>query len=256
MDTAAADLAPEFTSLEGRRVLITGGTTGIGRATAKLLVSQGAKVFTFGRHVKELDDALKDISAVGEIGGMIADAARREDVDRVFREAEANLGGIDVLIDNAAVSAEGLVEESEEAWRYAVEANLVGYLAFAKRAAEHMIKNGGGDIVLIGSMSAEHRGKHSSVYVATKTALQGFADSFRRELSEQNVKVTLIEPGLTGSDMVEGTPSEQRRKIARGQMLRAEDIAEAVRFVLMQPPRSMVLTLQIGEMHREKDEKD
>lgn len=251
--TALTSLHTEAPSLQGKRVLITGGTTGIGRAIARLLASEGAAIFTFGRHEQELEDALQDISTIGgEPAGMIADAAKREDVDRVFAEADRMLGGIDVLIDNAAVSAEGLSDESEDDWRYAVETNLVGYLAFARGAAARMKKQGGGHIILIGSMSAEYRSPGSSVYVATKTALQGFAMAFRQEVSKHNIKVTLLEPGLVGSDMVESTPSAQRKKITSAHMLRAEDIAVGVHYVLTQPKRCVVMGLQIGELHREE----
>lgn len=252
--TALTSLHTEALSLKGKRVLITGGTTGIGRAIARLLASEGAAIFTFGRHERELEDALKDISAVGgEPSGMVADASKKEDVESVFAESDRLLGGVDVLIANAAVGAEGLADESDEDWRYAVETNLVGYLAFARGAALRMKKQGGGHIVLIGSMSAEYRGKNSSVYVATKSALQGFAMSFRPEMAPHNIKVTLIEPGLVGSDMVEATPSAQRKKIDSGRMLRAEDIAVAVQYALTQPKRCVVMSMQIGELHRNKD---
>lgn len=251
--TAMTSLHTEAPSLQGKRVLITGGTTGIGRAIARLLASEGAAIFTFGRHEKELSDALKDISAAGgDPSGMVADAAQREDVESVFKETDRLLGGVDVLIANAAIGAEGLMDESEDEWRYAVETNLVGYLAFARGAALRMKKQGG-HIVLIGSMSAEYRGKNSSVYVATKSALQGFAMSFRREMAPHNIKVTLIEPGLVGSDMIDAPPSTQRRKIESGHMLRAEDIAVAVHYVLSQPKRCVVMSMQIGELHRDKD---
>lgn len=229
MDGNLSSIHTATTSLKDRRVLITGGTTGIGRAIARLLASEGARIFTFGRHDRELDDALNDIAEVGEASGMVADAAKREDVEKVFAEADRVLGGLDVLIDNAAVSAEGL--ESDDDWRYAVETNLIGYLAFARGAAERM-KKGGGDIILIGSMTAEYRGKDSSVYVATKSALQGFAMSFRREVSPHNIKVTLIEPGAVGSDMQDMPPSKQRARIKSGHMLRAEDIAVATHYAL------------------------
>lgn len=252
--TVMTSLHTEAPSLRGKRVLITGGTTGIGRAIARLLASEGAAIFTFGRHERELEDALKDISAVGgEPSGMVADASKREDVALVFQEADRLLGGVDVLIANAAVAAEALESESEDDWRYAVETNFVGYLAFARGAVLRMKEQGGGHIVLIGSMSAEYRGKDSSVYVATKSALQGFAMSFRKEVSAHGVKVTLIEPGLVGSDMIDATPSAQRKKIERGHMLRAEDIAVAVHYALTQPKRCVVMSMQIGELHRDKD---
>src|SRR5688572_20369258 len=99
----------DLTQIADKRVLITGGTTGIGRATALLLAAKGAHVLIFGRHEKELSDAMRDLREAGRnVHGMTADAARIEDVRRVFKEVDAKLGRIDVLINNAALGAEGL----------------------------------------------------------------------------------------------------------------------------------------------------
>jgi NADP-dependent 3-hydroxy acid dehydrogenase YdfG len=102
-----------------------------------------------------------------------------------------------------------------------------------------------GHIIIIGSMSAERKGKSSSVYVATKSGLRGFAESFHREVRERGIKVTLIEPGRTGSDMIEDPPEVQREKIGRREMLRAEDVAVAVHYVVTQPFRCDVTFMQI-----------
>ncbi|HET7717443.1 MAG TPA: SDR family oxidoreductase, partial [Bauldia sp.] len=151
----------------------------------------------------------------------------------------------DIFIDNAGVSGEGIAEMAEDDWRYVVETNLVGAMATADRAAQWMAERRTGHIVIIGSMSAERKGKSSSVYVATKSGLRGFAESFHREVREKGIKVTLIEPGSTGSDMVEATPEEQREKIARHEMLRAEDVAVAVHYAVTQPARCDVTFMQI-----------
>jgi NADP-dependent 3-hydroxy acid dehydrogenase YdfG len=233
-------------AMEGKTVLVTGGTTGIGRAIALELARAGAKVLIFGRHKAELDDAMAALEdTIGEAEGMIADQSKPEDVQKVFAKAKA-MGGLSAVIANAGISAEGLADISDKEWRYALETNLLGYLDVAKRAAE-AFEGKKGDIILIGSVSADNRSKGTSVYTATKAGIQGFADSFRKEMGEKNVRVSLIEPGSVGSDMQECSPEEQRKKIAKAEMLKAEDIAELVTFILTRPERCTISSVRIEE---------
>jgi NADP-dependent 3-hydroxy acid dehydrogenase YdfG len=107
----------------------------------------------------------------------------------------------------------------------------------------------GGHIVNIGSIAAEHFTEGESLYVAAKSAIRGFSQSLRKELSEQGIKVSLIEPGLVGTEILrrtpEGDPDTQRREQERGAMLKPEDIAVAVHYVLTQPDRCTISLLQI-----------
>ncbi len=167
--------------VKGKRVLITGGTTGIGRATAKLLVELGARVIIFGRHQEELCDALDDIEKSGEIYGLTADVANFSDVQKVFEAVDNKLGGIDVLVNNAALAAESVLSMEYEDWKYVVDTNLAGYMLCAKEAAERMETAGEGHIVSIGSLSAKVREEDSDVYVATKAGIRGFLESFRKK---------------------------------------------------------------------------
>jgi NADP-dependent 3-hydroxy acid dehydrogenase YdfG len=232
--------------LDGKRILITGGTTGIGRAIALLLSSYGARIVTFGRHQEPLDETLKAIrEAGGQADGFLADSASAEDIQRVFQEADAKLGGLDVLIDCAALAADSLGEMDDSDWRYVIETNLVGYLATTKEALRRMQPQKKGHIVLVGSMSADVREAGSSVYVATKSAIQGFAESLRKEVNGDGIKVSLVEPGAVGSDMQETTSEEERDKQQKGEMLRAEDIAVCVHYILTQPLRCDVVSVQI-----------
>lgn len=236
----------EVSEIRGKTVLVSGGTTGIGRAIAGLLAAEGARTFIFGRHDAELRDALKSIrEAGGEAEGLTADVAKPAGVDALFEAARRSFGTLDIYVDNAGISGEGIGDMPDPDWRYVVETNLVGAMATADKAAEWMAERGSGHIVIIGSMSAERKGKSSSVYVATKSGLRGFAESFHREVREKGIKVTLIEPGLTGSDMIDDPPEVQREKIGRAEMLRAEDIAVAVHYVVSQPERCDVTFLQI-----------
>ncbi len=241
-----AELAFEPQSVAGKAVVVTGGTTGIGRATARLLVARGARVLIFGRHERELNEALEDIRGTGgEVHGLTADQSRLEDVQRVFEEADRRLGGLDILINNAAISPESILDAEHDELRYAIETNLLGPIACTREAVRRMQTRGEGHIVNVGSMSADQREEDNSVYVATKAALQGFSESLRKTVNPGGIKVTLIEPGKVATDMVEMPDEEKRQKEEELEMLRPEDIAECVHFCLIQPKRCDVVGVQI-----------
>jgi NADP-dependent 3-hydroxy acid dehydrogenase YdfG len=231
--------------LAGKAVVVSGGTTGIGRVTALLLATKGAKVLVFGRHEKELRDALNDLERAGEACGIVADQARHEDVLKVFATAYEVFGGVDILINNAAIAAESVLQTDHDQILYAIQTNLVGCLDCSKEAVARMKKKGGGHIVNIGSLSADLRESGEDLYVATKSALQGFTEALRKSVNQDGIKVTLIEPGLVGSDMIEMPVEKQRDKQEKLEMLQAEDIARAVHYCLTQPRRCEVITMQI-----------
>lgn len=230
--------------LRGRRVLVTGGTTGIGRAIARLLASEGARVFVGGRDPRHLKDALAAIAPLGKAAGIAVDLGGRNGVKKFFDAGEKALGGIDAAVVNAAVAAGGLTEEDEPDLRYAIATDFTAYLLSAREAAARI--GGKGDICLIGSMSTYALGPHSTVYAGIKYGIQGFAVALRRELGPKGVRVSLIEPSLTGSNMPDIPEAEQRARIARDEMLRAEDIAVGVHYVLTQPWRTVVQRLDIA----------
>lgn len=235
----------ETLHLEGKSVIITGGTTGIGRATAILLAAKGANLLIFGRGQNELDDALNDIRKAGNVVGLTADTTKKEDILRVFQAADKELGGLDILIDNAALGADTVAETSLDDQEYIVKTNLLGYMEVAHEAVVRMKQKGEGHIVIIGSMSAVTREAGSSVYVATKSGIEGFASALRKEVNEMGIKVTLIEPGEVGTNMNELPPEQQRQKQAELKQLKAEDIADAVYYALTRPKRVDVVELRI-----------
>lgn len=234
-------------SVAGKGVVISGGTTGIGRATAVLLASQGAQVLIFGRNDEHLADALRDIEAAGGQGfGLVADQTVPQDIKRVFSEADRKLSRLDILINNAAISGDNFVEKGEyEDWQYVVQDNVMGYIACSREALDRMRPNKAGHIVNIGSLSAKTRGKDDPIYAATKAAVQAFSESLRKQVNEDGIKVSLIEPGQVGTDMQDSSPAEQRKEEAASKMLKAEDIAWCVHYCLTQPARCDVISVQI-----------
>ncbi|MGF7151963.1 NADP-dependent 3-hydroxy acid dehydrogenase YdfG [Sphingomonas zeicaulis] len=235
----------EHTDLSGKRILLTGGTTGIGRATLELLASEGARILTFGRDEEALADTLTGTSGGAAVVGITADAATVEGIEHVFQAVDAKLGGIDILIACAALGADPIDQMAEGDWRYVVETNLVGYLACAKAAIERMEAQGGGHLLFVGSISTEIKAVGESVYSATKAGIQAFAETLRKEVADRNIRVSVVQPGSVDTDMQECSAEEKRAARSRHEMLQAEEVAEAIRFILTRSPACDIVNLRI-----------
>ncbi|EIZ79859.1 short-chain dehydrogenase/reductase SDR [Novosphingobium sp. Rr 2-17] len=243
--TDVSDAHTERPPLKGRKAIITGGTTGIGRAIAVLLASEGVEVFICGRSLEHLEDALARIREVGSGDGISVDLADPTELDRFFQVAKDKLGQPDIVVINAAVPAEALSDMTADEVRYAIAVDFTAYL-LAAHAAQDMLADRG-DIVLIGSMSAHVLGPGSTVYAGMKAGIAGFSEALRRELGPKGIKVSLVEPGKTGADFqYPDIPAEKQREMIREEtMLRAEDIAVGVHYLLTQPRRAVVQQLTI-----------
>lgn len=249
----AGDAHTDQPPLQGRKAIITGGTTGIGRAIAVLLASEGVKVFICGRTPEHLNDALERIAEVGEGSGVAVDLAIPDDLKSFFTAATDYLGNPDIVIVNAAIPASGLAEMSEEDLRYAVATDFTAYLVSA-HAGQALLKDKG-DIVLIGSISAHILGPGASVYAGMKAGIAGFAEALRKELGQKGIKVALIEPGKTGADFqYPDIPADKQRDMIHEEtMLRAEDIAVGVHYVLTQPRRAVVQQVTIAPRMQDQE---
>jgi NAD(P)-dependent dehydrogenase (short-subunit alcohol dehydrogenase family) len=247
-----ADAHTEQPKLAGRKAIITGGSTGIGRAIAVLLASEGAEVFICGRNSQHLDDGLARIREVGKGEGIALDLAEEGAPERFVEEAKKRLGGIDVAIINAAIGGGELTEIGSEKLHYVVATDFTAYLASAHAAAEALGDKG--DMILIGSTSAHSLGAGDAIYAGIKAGVAGFSEALAKELGPKGIKVSLVEPGSTGSDMQyeEFSAEEQAEEIEAERMLRAEDIAVACCFVLTQPRRAIVQQLTMVPRIREE----
>ncbi|GAA4904708.1 SDR family oxidoreductase [Mucilaginibacter defluvii] len=235
-----------LTSLKEKNIIITGGTTGIGRATALLLANRGANVLITGLDENHLKDTLSDAESKGIIlKGIITDMATEQGINELFAEAYKHFSRLDILINNAALAFQGVSDGEYKDWHQIINTNITGYIACTHHAIKRMQQEKSGHIINVGSMSADVREKDSSVYVATKAAIQGFSESVRKEVNELGIKVTLIEPGATGTDMQPVSVPDQQQKIEDLEMLRAEDIAASIFYALSQPMRCDVVEIKV-----------
>ncbi|PZR22630.1 MAG: oxidoreductase [Flavobacterium psychrophilum] len=233
------------TAVSGKNIIITGGTTGIGRATAMLLSNIGANILVVGHTEEHLKDTLEDLSelATGEVYSLLADLGTEQGVKSVFEQANIHFTQLDVLVNNAAL-AFGTTDEGNYAdWQNVVNTNLTAYIACCGEAVRQM--SGGGHIINIGSMSADVREETGSVYVATKSGIQGFSEAFRKQVNKNGIKVTLIEPGAVDTDMQPETTIEKQKEVQELKMLTAGDIAVSVLYCLSQPKRCDIVDLKI-----------
>lgn len=236
----------EQVNFKGRSAVVTGGTTGIGRAIAYNLADAGANVLLVGQNPDHLKEALDDADDIfkSRIKGIIADLSTEKGVTS-FNEIDRELARLDIFVNNAALGAGGVTEGVYADWYKVIQTNLTGYIACAAFATERMKSVGSGHIINIGSMSANTREKGSTIYVATKAGIQGFSESLRKEVNELGIKVSLIEPGAVDTDMQPASTKEKAESIEKMEMLEADDIAAAVMYVVSQPTRCEVIGLQI-----------
>ncbi|WP_411973652.1 SDR family oxidoreductase [Sphingobacterium sp. Lzh-3] len=237
---------PEW--INNKNILITGGTTGIGRATALLLASMGNHVLICGHHQRQLEDTLEDfnkITCAGSLNGIVVDLATEDGIRSLFQEFDRMYDRLDLLINNAAVAYQSVKEGTYSDQAYLLRLNILAYLSCSQAAISRMEPHGSGHIVNVGSMSADVREAQSSVYVCSKGGIQAFTESLRKEFNPKGIQVSLIEPGAVGTDMQPYSPEEQREKIEAMEMLYAEDIARSIAFIVSQPLRSSVVSMQV-----------
>jgi NAD(P)-dependent dehydrogenase (short-subunit alcohol dehydrogenase family) len=232
--------------LRGARILVTGGTTGIGRATVERLAAAGAKVIVVGRNTSALDECLSGLNRNdGMVFGISADVSAEDDIAKIFDMVDRQFGGLDILVACAAVGAEPIDEMAEAEWRFVVGTNLIGAMACARGAIARMERAGAGQLIFVGSVSSEIKAVGESVYAATKAGLQAFAETLRKELADRDIRVGVVQPGSVNTDLQTCSDAEKQKAIADGEMLHAPEIADAILFMLTRSDRADVVNLRI-----------
>lgn len=187
-------------------VLVTGASSGIGEATAVLLAQKGFRVFAGARRVEKLK-ALEGLGG-GRITAIPLDVTDRQSVADAVREASSASAPLYGLINNAGVSVTGPLEQVPvEDWRRQFETNVFGVVAMTQAVLPQMRETGVGRIVMIGSVAGRIASPFMSAYAASKHALEGLADSLRREVNKRGVFVSLIRPGFINTPF--GEPEQE-----------------------------------------------
>jgi ribitol 2-dehydrogenase len=231
--------------LDGKVAVVTGASTGIGRAVARELIGHGARVVIAARSRERLDGAA---AALGPgCAAVVADVTRGEDVRRLVAGTLESHGGIDILVANAGVYVGGNLWESDpEALDRLLTTNVSGVVRTVREVLPHLLERGEGDVVVTSSVAGHQAIHWEPVYSASKHALQAFVHTMRRQLIGTGVRVGAIAPGIVLNDLWGvSDPDEIEEKIARGEGIRSEDVADAVAYMLTRPRHVTIRDLVI-----------
>jgi NAD(P)-dependent dehydrogenase (short-subunit alcohol dehydrogenase family) len=218
--------------LEGKVAVITGGSTGIGLAAAKLFVREGAYVFITGRRQKELDEAVRTIGS--NVSGVQGDVAELADLDRLYDTVGGVKGRIDVVFANAGVAEFApLGSITEEHFDKLFNINVRGTLFTVQKALP--LLNDGGSIILTGSVAGVKGTPAFGVYGATKAAVRNFVRAWTVELKDRRIRSNVLSPGPTETPAVGQQPADAIARIVStipmGRMGEADEIAKAALFL-------------------------
>ncbi len=238
--------------LSGKAVAITGASSGIGEATALALARAGAAVALGARRKDRIDALAARIEDEGGTAVALEVDVTDEAQARGFVEAaHERLGRLDSLVNNAGVMLLGPVEQSDaDDWRTMLNVNVLGLLYCTSAALPFMRAQGSGDIVNISSVAGRFARAGNAVYAATKFAVGAFSEGLRNEVTEGGIRVTLIEPGFVDTELQSHNTGEVLETLEQmrehlGEVLRAQDVANGILYVVSQPPHVSINELLI-----------
>jgi ribitol 2-dehydrogenase len=230
-------------ALKGKSVLVTGASSGIGRASAKAFAREGMKVAVSARSTDRLLELLKELGP--EAIMLSADLTSPAETDDLIHQAIAKLGKLDVLFANAGVYIAGQVADGDPAeWDKLLALNVGSVFRSINRVIPHMRANGGGDILVSSSISAYQTIHFEPVYSASKHALNAFLYGVRRQVILDRIRIGAIAPATVLNELWGYTdPGSIDKKVALREGLRSDDVAEAAVFMLSRPPHVAIRDL-------------
>ncbi len=232
--------------LSGKVALITGASSGIGRALAMALAAEGVKLVLVGRARERLQAVADKLNAVESLV-LPADLAKPAEVERVASEALAHFGGIDILLANAGLYNPGkVVDGNADTWDEMLAVNVNSVFRLCRAVLPQMIARRSGDIIVTSSIAGHQVIPGEAVYAASKHAVQAFVHDLRRQVAPHNVRVGAVAPGTVLNELWGyKNPTDIAAKVASHDGLRSEDVAEAVLFMLTRPANVTIRDLVI-----------
>ncbi len=230
-------------SLTDKVVIITGASSGIGAATARVLVADGAKVVLTARSTEKLNALATELGPAAL--ALPGDVTVAVDVQRLIDGTLDHFGRIDVLFANAGIYIPGQAAEGDpDAWATLMDVNVDGVLRCVHAVLPHMMAQQSGDILVTSSISGFIDIHWEPVYSASKHAIQSFVHTLRRQVAAANIRVMSIAPGMVANELWGFTEEAKiNEMVDKHASLRSEDVAEAVRFILAQPPHVTIRDL-------------
>ncbi len=223
-----------MSDLAGKVVLVTGGTRGIGRAIAKGFADKGAKVAICGRDETKTQAAASEIG--GETAGFRADISSAADVDALIKAVNAKFGPIQILVNNAGITKDGLLMRmKDEAWDEVLQTNLNASFYTCRAVCRDMLKARAGRIINLSSIVGLRGQGGQTNYAAAKAGIIGFTKALAQEIASRGITANVVAPGYIDTDMTSGFNEEARKllleKIPAGRVGTPDDIAAAVLFL-------------------------
>jgi len=238
--------------LAGKVALVTGASSGIGAATALALAAQGAAVAVTARRADRLAALAQRIEAAGGRAlALPADVSDERGASAAVAETVAKLGRLDILVNSAGVNqAGGVTNADTEQWRQVIAINLLATLYTSKAAIPYLRAHGEGDIVNISSTAGRRASVDFLPYSVSKFGLTALSDGMRQELGRYGVRVCIIEPGATTTEIAESITDPAARErirqhVSKEGAMKPEDIANTIVFVLCLPRRANLSQLMI-----------
>ena len=245
--------------LSGRVALVTGASSGFGEAVALGLAKAGAKVALAARREDRLRDLAQRIAdAGGQAQVIVADFTDEHQAQRAVRETEAAFGRLDILINNAGVMyLEPVATADLGRWRSMLELNVLGLIAATQAALPGMTARKDGHIVNIASTAGHVSNPLAAAYSATKFGVVGFSESLRKEVHKDNIRVTVISPGMAATELrdhiaVEAVQTAVNSAAAAMRQLTAEDVADAILYAVSRPPHVTINEILMRSTDQER----
>jgi NAD(P)-dependent dehydrogenase (short-subunit alcohol dehydrogenase family) len=231
-----------MTGLEGKVALVTGAGRGIGTSVALMLARSGCRLIVSARTAVQLEATSEEIKSCGAgVAFVVADLARDDELERLVEESQRAFGSVDILINNAGWGKRApVMRMKREDLDQTLRVNLRAPMLLANHLVPAMIKKGGGAVINIGSISGKSGEANGAAYSASKFGLVGFTQSLYEEVREHGIKVSVILPGFVDTPLI-----PPNRQLDRSKMIQADDVAQAVLYVLTSPLTSCPVEMTI-----------
>jgi ribitol 2-dehydrogenase len=232
-------------SIRDKVVVVTGASSGIGRAIARLFAAEGAKLSLAARSTGKLESLARELGSDALV--LTVDLASPADVDRMIEQTLQRFGRVDVLMANAGAFVPGLAAEGDpDAWDNMLAVNVSSVFRAIRAVLPSMIERQSGDIVVTSSIAGHEVMRNEPAYSASKHAIQTFVHAVRRQVAPHNIRIGAVAPGTVLNELWGlSEPAEIDRRVAKHEGLRSEDVAEACLWMLTRPRHVTIRDLVI-----------